>query len=508
MPITYTIAIDSAEDDTFATDLSADVLQAQWRLGLENPTHVMATPSQAIITLRNRSGTYSPERNSLIIGQLLRITSDDGMTNRTHFIGAIERITPQTGDQGQQQATLIATGIGSIFPQNTIRLAPQLDQRADQIIETILDQVRYRRKMPANYVVIDWTGRNLIDNGSFIFEPDALPRNLQAGKSTFPYAGDTLGDGIPADTALREVTQSEGGYFYTTRTDEIRFINRHQTLINNTLAATFTDDMAELIYDYGTDIVNEVEVRILPRSVGTGAILLWEFTEPQRIKRRASIELVAEFRDENDNPLGTLSINDIVPQIHYRATLWPNPATKDLTENIQIIKRNESSSSVTLEVRNRGAQRAFLQFLEIYGIPLIVGNPLIVTERDSLSITRYGIRGAAFNAPMITDTEDAQAFAQNILVQRANPRGLAQALTTNTRTHPEATLALTLFDRIRITESQTGNDRDYVILAEDHTVSLGGTRHIVTWLLAPVDDDRFFVVDRHNIDGIQILLPR
>lgn len=507
MPIRYTIAIDTAEDGTYAADLSADVLRAQWRLGLDRPTDVLAAPSRATLTLRNRAGAYAPERSYLGIGQRLRITSDDGTTTRTHFVGRIERLDPQAGDQGGQEATLIAAGLGATLARHTVRLAPRANQRADQLIDALLDQVGYRRDLPAGYCVLDWAGRNQIDH-TRPFAPESLPRTLQAGQSTFPYVGDTWGAGVSAAVAIEQVVAGEGGYFVLNRADEAVFLNRHAVLMNETLAATFADDMAALEYRYGAEIINAVDVLVVPRRIGAANSRLWGLEAPQPIERGESLLLNAPFRDANQNPVGALSLVTPLPDVHFRATVFADPASSDRTAAVQVVVRDVSASAALLEIRNRARTRLHVQQLDLYGTPLITGDALIISERDDLSITRYGIRPQRLDGGLIADTEEAQALARARLLQAAQPRGLAQWLTTSTRRHAQATLALTLFDRVQVRESQTGHAQDYVILAEEHRVAQGGAQHEVTWLLASVDDERFFVVDRHSVDGTPILLPR
>ena len=66
-------------------------------------------------------------------------------------------------------------------------------------------------------------------------------------------------------------------------------------------------------------------------------------------------------------------------------------------------------------------------------------------------------------------------------------------------------LARTLFDRITLQDAQTNHTRDYFIVAEEHEVDLGSSRHRVQWLVEPADSDIFFIIGTHKPDGTRAL---
>jgi hypothetical protein len=505
MPITYSIAIDRNDDGDF-TDLSevisADVLSVQWRLGLQQRYDAVAAPAVAEITVRNLVGAYSPERNALLPAKRLRIQSNDGTTTRTHFIGAVERVEPVAGEYSSRTSRIIAYGREVEVAANRVRVQPMVDVTADTVLDALFDRLKLRYAVIDGYCIIDNTGFNLIDSTT-IFPPDVVTRNFDTGKSTFAYVGADWSTGIAADNALREVVESEGGRFFFNRAGEAVFYNRHHLFTTLTTQASFSDDMDGLDYAYGADRVNEVDVRLRPRSIGVANTLIWSLAQPLKIKFGETHTLITRYAIDNE-PVALVS----ALRFEHTARRSILPSSFEVTRNVQVVVMDAGFSAATIEVRNHDTQDTYLHTLNLYGTPLLTGDILTLTERDSLAVSLYGVRVYTVDLPALTDTEEAAALATYELIRRSTPRGLITELHSSTRTHPAQTLALTLFDRIAIAETQTGHSAFYRIVAETHTVDKGGTRHRVAWLLEPDDSEIFFVVNTHNINGDEVLLPR
>ncbi len=229
-----------------------------WNGGLAypHPTMLLAAPIAARITLRNPSRAYSPEVTAgYAPGQRIRILSDDGLTLRTHFTGRITRIEPMAGDQGQRLAVIYAGGPEADLS-NHIRLPPQVNQPADQVIAAVLDALPLRQPTLAGYWLLDITDHMQLDTTTRLAEQ--YPRALEIGQSIFAYTADTWAEGIPALTAIRQMVEAEDGRFLVDREGAFIFYNRHHTILDTAPVATFTDDMDGLDYTYGADIGNRV----------------------------------------------------------------------------------------------------------------------------------------------------------------------------------------------------------------------------------------------------------
>lgn len=506
MSITYTVAVDLNDDGDFSDlgeAISADVLALRWRLGMARPYDTVAAPIEARITVRNRAGAYSPERsaNNLAPGKPLRIQSDDGATTRTHFSGFISHIEPLPGDQGRRTAILHAHGPERQL-QQPLRLPPQINVTADAVIAAALDAVPLRRAVLAGRWIVGVQFHTELDSSTRLAEP-TISRSLETGKSTLAYVGDTWAEGIPALEAIRQVAEAERGRFFINREGAAVFYHRHHTLLESASAASFTDDMDGLAYVYGQDVVSGVQARVTPRSIGPAGTPLWTLESAQELPPRqdAPREIVARFRDASGRPIGALEVAHPVRFSDYTANTREDGSGVDKTALVDVVLLAAEASAARLRIVNRSGQRVYLLAgAALRGTPLYQGDPLSVEQHDAYSQAFYGPGTLVFDLPALTSLEEADSLARFELARRKDPRGAIRTMQINARLHPTQALARTLFDRIAISESQTGHAFDYFIIAEDHHVERGGARHSVAWLLENVGFSRFFIVGSGQLD--------
>lgn len=499
--ISYTIAIDKNDNGSFgdAGDaITLDVLAMHWRLGMAQPYEHMAAPIFAEITVTSPSGSYSPEQTALLPGKRLRIQSSDGITTRTHLTGFIDRIDPLPGTQGKRTALIHVQGVDHWLRENIVRPEAQIDVHTDDVIDAILHQCKMRYPVLAGYLILNDTLQSTLGNLLF---GDPFTLNMETGNTLFAYTGDMWGTGVPADVAIRQYVDTERGHFFISRDGAVNFYNRQHLMLDEMVKATFTDSAEGLDYSYGAGIVNQIEVRVTPRSVGRPGSVLWSLTEPQKLSPGVIKRIVARYTDSLENPMGALFISYET----HNATLQINSGS-DVSGSVLVRIVRQGAGAATLEIENTNAQVVYLNTLSLYGTPLLPGASVVVTELDAFSQTWYGFYRLTLDLPALTSVEEATGLAQYELIRRRTPQGTMRALHTSTTTHPTETLALTLFDRITLTEAQTGNDRDYFIVAEEHHIDQGGYRHRVTWLLEPASDDVFFILDRDQPDGTHYLM--
>ncbi len=502
MPITYIITIDKTHDGNFSTNITADVIDLKWRLGLAQPYDSIADYSHAEITVRNPSGAYSPERNSLDTGTRVRIQSNDGTITRTQFTGYIRHIDPSEGEWGEKTAVIHLQDCQPWLDDSAVIIAPQVDVTADTVIDTLLNEAVLRRAVIGGYCIIDIEGYNLIDSVS-IFSEENIARSLETGKTRFAYVGDWWQETVPARQAIRELVESERGRFYINRDGEAVFLNRHYTLVNKTLSATFDDDMQSLDYSYGDNRLNRLTLIMTPREVGDNNTILWQLDSPQRIAPETQVTLNLPFINDLNQPIGMLELDSLTATFNRKA----NGTGKVITENVRVDMLHLGFTSMQVQVSNIGTIEAYLTELVIRGKPLYQRDPLEIVVSDGEGMHIYGLQSAILDLPALSNIEIANAFAQYDLARRKHPSGIVRSLTANTRDNPAEALAVTLFDRIRISETQTGHStQDYFVIAEDHHVSKGGTQHTVKWTLEPADSTRFVIIDDSEIDDIERLI--
>lgn len=506
MTIEYRVAIDRDHTGDFAAgeDISGDVIALRWRLGMRAPYDSMADHGDALITLRNHTGAYSPERNVLPIGGRVRIQSWRRGVARSHFIGFISHIEADAGELGRRQALLHLRDIQVWLAQSPALLPPQVEVTADQVIGQLLDEAILRRPALAGYMFIDRPGSNMIDSAR-IFPAQNVARQLAAGTTRFAYVGDWWDEATSSRDAISELVASERGRFYISRAGEAVFLNRRYTLLRKAIGAHFSDDMAGCTYVYGDDQLNRLTLQVTPRMVGEAGSLLWELPMAQRVSPRSDTKLTLQLVDERGQPLGLLAFE----RLATRFQLGSSPNSAVITQNIAVKVEQLGATSLQVRICNHNRRPVWLSLLNVYGKPLYRGAPLEVSAEDVASMYIQGLRGQRRSLPALSDANTAQAFADYEVAQRRQPRGVIRELQLDARQHPAAALGLSLFDRVRVSESHTGHSaRDYFIVAEAHEVGAGGAIHRLRWTLEPADMTRYFMIGSSYIDaGNEKILP-
>ncbi|MEL6403003.1 MAG: hypothetical protein AAFR81_01455 [Chloroflexota bacterium] len=506
MTITYQITIDQNDDGIFSVDerITAAVLRAEWQLGLASAESVLSQTARATITVNNRDRAFSPELTSTLIGKRLRIQSDDGTTVRTHFTGAIDSILPTTGQVTANghppQADIIVLGRERELAQQTVSLPLQTDVRADTLIQQILDSVSWR------YAVLD--GRCIIGRDSIgssdIFPTQVISTQLDTGKSVFPYIGGVADESNRALDWLQRVVSTEDGYFFFNREGDAIFYNRHHLLTNDTVQATFDDDMTELIYDFGT-VYNDLSLTLYPRRLGADNTILWSLNAPLAIDRDSFVTLRVAY---NVDDIAVGAVDVVTPIAEYQAFSHATILTNDQTSAVRVIARQINVDDAVLEIRNQSNRKIYLTELALRGTPLIADQAVTLNQQDSYSMARFGRYPRSYDMPLLNDVDEAKDMLAYDLSLWSEPCGIVRQLHTDTQHHPTEVLARRLFDRITIREHQSGHDANYHIITEQHVLDKGGARHRVQWRLLPALSERFFIIGTHSIGDDVVLVPR
>ena len=502
----YSIAIDEKHDGDFlglGEDVAANVLELKWRLGLRQPYDNVADHGTAQIVLRNTLGSFSPERKRLDIGTRVQIECEDSGGRVTLFTGFISHVTVDAGDWSDGRSVIHVQDIQPWLEASPARLSPISDTSADVVIDRLLDGALVRRTAVAGYCIIDVPGHDLVDSVR-IFPPQNLGRQLQEGKTRFAYVGDWWGETTSIRQAIRDLAKSERGRFYIARGGEAVFLNRHHTLVRETVAAAFVDDMKGMVYGYGDQRVNRVSLLMTPREIGDGDITMWQLARVQRIGARTSLNLNLHFTDELQQPVGLLELERVQSAFHRGEEGKGRPITDGVSARTIAI----GFTSLQVQLENSSARDVFLTELSVIGKPLYRRDPLELTVSDGAGIHLHGLRHLSLDLPALSDIATAQAFASYELARRKYPAGTVRELQLDARKHPSAR-RLTLFDRIRVSESRTGHqDQEYFIIGEQHQVSQGGAQHEILLTLEPADLSRFVVIDDSVIDDqTEIITP-
>lgn len=449
-------------------DITPRVLSLRWRIGMSRPYDSTASPSSGEIILENRDRAASPEldlQDLYAPGTAVTIECQhDGW--QTLFVGLIAHVMPDMGDRGARRVVVTLEGPEAALARVPVTLPVMANLHAGDIIGAALD-------LPPL---------------------DAIPRDLAKGASVFAYAGDRW-DGLSADSAIRQAADAERGRFYTSRGGTLTFRGRHAGLSDISPHATLDAHADDARMIYGGALVNHVSIGLRPRALGAPASVLWTLASAQRLRPGAHLRLIVPLRDPAGRRIGAIDAITPVANIDYTASTSPTGAGSDATAAVTIDVIALEGSAAKLRLNNASTNTVYLMAgAQLRGTPLLGGQHARVEESDAVSIAAYGLHPLDLRLPLLDRADSAADLAAWELERRAQPSGSVTMLTLGQRTRYADALALTLFDRVRVIDAQTGHDRTYNIVGEAHIVTAGGARHSVVWTLEPAPAAAYWTV--------------
>jgi hypothetical protein len=494
----WTISIDWERDGQYdaPTDniVTSDVLSAEWFLGSRILYESVANEVALSLTLDNTDRRFSPENTASPLYSKVkpfkpvRIQSDDGTTVRTHWVGWIESIQPMVNKYGQRTVEIIATGPMQLYKAAEVDLELQEDQRTDQIISKLIQQVVMPPALSSAWV-LGRTGNSEVGHTTILADITAAS-DLEAGILTLGMAADNwvkrggatdmAQNSFDVYRAIGDVTAAERGRFFFDREGRAVFWNRHHLLHEQPVKATFADTMADMAYTYTglEQLKNEVIVVCHPRKISpTADEVLWELGEAIiRVDRGQKRTVYIKFQDESGNRIGgrDLTLHDL--------TFEQGSATATIAD--------KATGTELLLDNSAGTTDAIVTKLVIKGRKITDFDMMEAKASSNESIVDYGRRTMRINLPSIDNLDAADSIAEFELERRKDPRGQVQSLTvkshgTKCGIHHQKQLDLTIGDRIQIEETQTAHASSYYVIGEAHKLTQGATLYETTWYLEP-----------------------
>ncbi len=487
MTFRYWIDVDDDNQFSGADEITADVVSAQWRIGLRNSLARLADETQATLVVKNTDGKYAPENpSSPLYGVLhpqkrLRITHDD-LPLWTGWLS-----TPQVGyvasgeASGKTTVTLNAVGGKALLEQLPARLPLYSDVTAEQVLTDI-----FTTTLLPPAVADVWRLGDVAM--SFLGETTRLGSiadfaEFDAGKFRFQVFGDVAYDDLWS--AIHHLVVAERGHFFFRRDGRAVFWNRHRLHAPYTPVAMVTSDNEHapqaVMYRYGERLINEAWVECLPRQT-QGEAVLWALDSPLTLAPNQSITLEARLRRAGGQYVGAdESISAIASFAQGEAQIRIIPLGGKALINIINTNRTTILNSLTLNGKSNVRQ-----------------NALAVIAKDSQSQARYGRYGTKIRIPAPANPLEIQSIAQYEVLAGAYPSGNVERLRyiqSAIATHPQQ-LAWTVGSVLHIHLPELYHQADYMIIGEQHRVEamVHQTEYVLAkmpmrfWILGETDE--------------------
>jgi len=503
-------------------NVTAWTTDAEWFLGIHRPYQDDADDSMLRLRLKNVDKTFSPEYASSPLNDVLvpyrpvTVRSNDGTTTRTHWTGWIESFEPMPDQYGERMVDVRAAGAMLFFEDAETSLAVQENKRADEIIDELLNEVTIPPALTESWIV-GVAGYAELGITSYLPET-TLPHALEAGKTTFAYAGDnwmrprnpgeTTTDSFNVYRAIKDVVAAERGRFFFDRTGRAQFWNRHHLLTDRVVTAAFDNTMHDITYEYAAlgEFKNEIVVTCHPRTVSTGSNdLLWQLDQPLTIRAGETKTLNVSYRDDSENRIGgkNVRLENVTfseGSAEVRLIAGGNRATLEIINNAASTASAHHNGSPS-----SGEGSAILATAELRGTKITSFGQMEADAHDLTSQAFYGRRILRMNLPSVDKLDDAQTIADFELGRRAQPSGKARTLKlvsdakSGGGQHGQQ-ITRTIGDLIAVKEAQTAHDEQYFIIGEEHKLTNKGEVLETTWYLEPSSEGNWWLLGTGALD--------
>jgi hypothetical protein len=476
------------------TDVSADVQAgANISAGIrsQGPAFRVAPPGRFNFALNNSdsnanstAGYWSPGHGSAVAGfeigaKVRHSIAYDGTTSYV-FVGTIKDINVAPG-QYLSQITNVVVGdfMHELAKRKISRIAVQLSQRADQLVDTIVDTC------------------------------DVQPTrtNYATGPDTFTTAlYDVRDEKTTFINVLAKVMKSGLGYLFD-RCDAngggvLTYQSRHTRASGATSQVTLSGTMTGLeITRADKNIYNDVNVTIQPAKTDAAATtVLYTSNNEISLAPGQTLFINARYRDPNSEAgtrVAGTEIVDPVADTDYKMSSVSGSGN-DFNSSLGI-KLTKGGNSSLIQLTNNAAATGYVNLLQLRGKGIYFPDKETVQSFDQDSNDTHGNRQLFYTAPYQDSVNVGQDFADHLKGTYKDPYNDVKSVSFNANrnaTFMAAARDLGPGDMITLTETQTGlSSEDFFINGVDYDFQ-GGNIINVRWILEPkVASDVFILND-------------
>lgn len=524
--ITYNAYVDLNQDGDFSDtseDISAYVKRATIKRGVSKTFDTIARDTTIELVLDNADKRFSPDATGgltgLKPGALLKVTMTYGGTTVTLGIGRVARdgIQVQQGTVLTREATLKTFGyLRMLQEERTVVLPLMTNTTTDAVISAIIDAVGLYPLSTGGWVLevdgfteLDYTTVLMADAGSYA--------SLQTGDNVMAYVGDVWGEETSAYAMIRDLMEAERGLLFEARDGVLTMLNRSFFLTDVSTSVDATLTGANLIarkkqeYRYGQDVINDVTVTAYPRSVGAARSVVARlyaaagtgYIVPAGMTRT----LTLNYQTTDGIGIGAYDIQ-CANTTDYTLAYWDSinqvvvpggpTVTVTVTEGAglaQLTFENQDTSHAIVLAGSTDANN-----ITVRGYAVQSFDGVTAQVQDLESIGNAGRQAMRLDLKLLTDADAAEDLANFELYNRSGVRGAFAAITLLAQdgaTQAAWARDLVIGSRIALSETQTGTNREYFIVGEEHSIINAGYEHYVTYTLRPVHEDYWIL----EVDG-------
>ena len=517
------VTIDTARDQTFATDISARLISFELTSGQIDPYGEVAPPCSMTAVFDNGDGAFNQDQTTnayygkINQGVLVRLRIAWGGTWYTRFIGWISGATPLNMDFGApvRRMQLQVVDASQRIMESEYNPPLQTSVTTDAPLTEMFDNgIIVAYPYDASFFILD---ASTLDGTDVLYGGSSGIISFETGKTTLDFAGDV--EPKPAGTSpivlIDEMVHSEAGgrFYYDPRQPKYVFHNRHHDIEN--AGATYAVNANQcLATSYRqSPIYNSASVRYEPRSLGSaGSTLFTSQSVPFKIGFGQSRTLTVRYTDPN-TPTAQISASTVIQPVAGTDIIANSQSDGGGTDYSSVVGYaiNTAATSTTVMIRNNTSVDIYITKLQIRGTPLVRAQIETAEYTDGPSMRAYNFHPlSVVDGGAISDAVFAQQYARQLVARYATAgTELASLSIEGDKDAARAALALgvEVGDQLDFTDFVTNHVATYVVVGiqERKSEEEPGAPFIVNWILKPFDRVNVFTLDVSSLDGTAVL---
>lgn len=458
---------------------------------------------KADVTIDNASVKEVRPYAALTRGMQVRLRATYNDVTSTLFQGRISQIQPSAGNATEK--TISLTIEDAMLELLDAEYAPPLltAPTADIALQRMFDDAVIRWPYSGSWWLLGVPGHSELDYTTYIYGHDVT--NLETGITVFEYLGDVedRGDGISAQGYMRDVVGGEAGgrFWFDTRSNKFKFHNRDHDPLNDTVAAVYNEaNFDSVTPKFGEDIVNDLTLSYTSRDVGAVGSVLWTLKSiPFLLKNNNKRIFNARYSDATNEQLNVGARTTIPPVAgtDYTANIAGDGSGENYSNKITV-SVEASGNSAKVAVFNNSGIDLYITSLQLRGTPITQIEERYQTV-DGASIAANELYPKVIEVRALDNTSLAEQFGDYIVAKFKDPIFRFETATFNSlngETMMDASVNRLIGDKITITDESTNHDRDYIIVGEQHALTIGGDHpRDVIWILKPAERETFWVLE-------------
>ena len=435
-------------------DITAECMRnpfvATWGMVDNNPLTFMADTGGMTFTLDNRTGHYSPETATVSTGwakgtpiQLI-LTYDTipyvrfrGRVDTLvfhHEINDVKSVDVNCLDwldfaakyplTNPQVANYITgdVAINTIIAAMPIKPVTQALDVGAYSYPSLLDAVSVRttayeefNKLALSEMSYCYLRHDKVNGEMFVFENN-IHRPGTAPLSVVPKMIAASGFVLKGSSATDRVLKAGS-------TDKLIL-----DLVDN---ASFTDTAMSIESTYGENITNRFVINTYPKTIDTGAVILYNLGKAIKIASGATKKVTGKYR----NPIGGKEISGInmiapVATTDYLMNTKSDGTGTNTTADLVVVCTYDSSKP-TYALTNNNAAACWVTYLKARGYGIYQDDTLTVTLENATSQTAYGVNDLTLEQTYQQDTDLGTLIGGEVLEYNKTPHTKINSITFN-----------------------------------------------------------------------------